>query len=135
MISRMLLLFLSMAISFTFDIILVNKISMKASVPSDLSARRLSRVLASMSSRSASVVNLALITHRRRFPTLERPFRVPLVPLLPALGILANLYLIVIQVGAHPIPFSAGLATLAIGWALYLVSSSSSDTSSDVSAP
>ena len=39
-------------------------------------------------------VNAALIVHRRRFPDIERPFRVPLVPLVPALGILANIYLI-----------------------------------------
>lgn len=39
-------------------------------------------------------VNAALIVHRRRFPDIERPFRVPLVPLLPALGIAANIYLI-----------------------------------------
>ena len=67
-----------------------------------------------------SVVNLALILHRRRYPELERPFKVPLVPLLPALGIIANLYLIMIQLGAHPLPFLAGLSTLLVGWALFL---------------
>ena len=36
-----------------------------------------------------TLVNVALIRHRRQFPDLERPFRVPLVPLLPALGISA----------------------------------------------
>lgn len=39
-------------------------------------------------------VNAALIVHRRKFPDMERPFKVPLVPLLPAMGILANLYLL-----------------------------------------
>lgn len=54
-------------------------------------------------------VNAALIVHRRKFPDMERPFRVPLVPLLPALGILANLYLLS-QILHHLWPF-----VLAIG--------------------
>jgi len=41
-----------------------------------------------------SVVNVALIYSRRRFPDLERGFRVPGVPAVPVLGILANLALI-----------------------------------------
>jgi len=41
-----------------------------------------------------SVVNIALIYSRRRFPELERGFRVPGVPLLPVIGVLANLALI-----------------------------------------
>jgi len=40
------------------------------------------------------MVNAALIAHRRKYPDIERPFRVPLVPLLPGLGILANIYLL-----------------------------------------
>jgi amino acid transporter/nucleotide-binding universal stress UspA family protein len=41
-----------------------------------------------------SLVNGALVYSRRRFPDLDRPFRVPLVPALPAIGIVANLALI-----------------------------------------
>ena len=41
-----------------------------------------------------SVVNIALIYSRRRFPDIERGFRVPGVPLVPVLGIVANLALI-----------------------------------------
>jgi APA family basic amino acid/polyamine antiporter len=41
-----------------------------------------------------SVVNAALVYSRRRFPDLERGFRVPGVPAVPVLGILANLALI-----------------------------------------
>ncbi|MFC7131849.1 MULTISPECIES: amino acid permease [Salinibaculum] len=41
-----------------------------------------------------SAVNLALIYSRRKYPELDRPFRVPLVPVLPIIGILANLALI-----------------------------------------
>ena len=41
-----------------------------------------------------SVVNIALIISRRRFPDLDRPVTVPLSPWVPILGILANLALI-----------------------------------------
>ena len=41
-----------------------------------------------------SVVNIALIYSRRRFPDIERGFRVPGVPLIPIVGVLANVALI-----------------------------------------
>ena len=41
-----------------------------------------------------SVVNVALVYSRRRFPDVTRGFRVPGVPVLPAIGVLANLGLI-----------------------------------------
>ncbi|WP_435365699.1 amino acid permease [Haloarchaeobius sp. DYHT-AS-18] len=41
-----------------------------------------------------AVVNATLIYSRRNFPNLERGFRMPLVPVLPVVGILANLALI-----------------------------------------
>ena len=41
-----------------------------------------------------SVVNVALVYSRRRFPDIERGFRVPGVPLVPIIGIVANLALI-----------------------------------------
>jgi len=41
-----------------------------------------------------AVVNVALVYSRRRFPDVERGFRVPGVPLVPAVGVLANLALI-----------------------------------------
>jgi amino acid transporter/nucleotide-binding universal stress UspA family protein len=41
-----------------------------------------------------SIVNVALVYSRRRFPDIDRGFRVPGVPLVPALGVLANLALI-----------------------------------------
>ncbi len=65
-------------------------------------------------------VNAALIVHRRRHPELERPFRVPLVPLLPALGILANLYLLV-QISHHTVPFLGAIASLLLGMVAFLV--------------
>ncbi len=65
------------------------------------------------------LVNWALIVHRRRFPDIERPFRVPLVPLLPALGIAANLYLIV-QIFQHPLPLFLALGSLVLGIAYFV---------------
>lgn len=60
------------------------------------------------------LVNAALIYHRRKFPDIERPFRVPLVPLLPGLGILANLYLLS-QIMVHIEPVLMALASLILG--------------------
>jgi nucleotide-binding universal stress UspA family protein len=66
------------------------------------------------------LVNAALIVHRRRYPDMERPFRVPLVPLLPAMGIVANLYLMA-QLIHHPVPMGLALGTLALGGGAFLV--------------
>ena len=41
-----------------------------------------------------SIVNIALIYSRRRYPDIERGFRVPGVPLLPVVGVIANVALI-----------------------------------------
>ena len=41
-----------------------------------------------------AIVNAALIYHRRAFPDIERGFRVPGVPVVPILGIVANFGLI-----------------------------------------
>ncbi len=57
------------------------------------------------------MVNIALIVHRRRFPNLPRPFKVPLYPLTPIIGILANLYLL-IQLLNHPMPLSLAIFAL-----------------------
>lgn len=59
-------------------------------------------------------VNAALIVHRRKFPDMERPFKVPFVPLLPALGILANIYLLS-QIFQHIIPLLLALAAQFFG--------------------
>ncbi len=41
-----------------------------------------------------SIVNIALVYSRRRYPNIERGFRVPGVPLLPVIGVIANIALI-----------------------------------------
>ncbi len=69
-------------------------------------------------------VNLALIFHRQRYPDLKRPFKVPLVPLTPLLGIAANAYLLYHAL-EHPRPLFAALSCLTIGvigffvWKIY----------------
>ncbi len=60
------------------------------------------------------LVNAALIVHRKKFPDMERPFKVPLVPFIPFVGIIANLYLIS-QIFQHPIPFFLAIAALILG--------------------
>lgn len=64
-------------------------------------------------------VNAALIIHRRKFPDIERPFKVPLVPLLPALGIIANIYLLV-QIFQHLIPLLLALGAQLVGMATFI---------------
>lgn len=64
------------------------------------------------------LVNAALIVHRRRFPDIKRPFRVPLVPLLPGLGIAANIYLI-LQVPSQGNLQAVVLAILALAVGLF----------------
>ena len=54
------------------------------------------------------LVNVALILHRRMYPALERPFRVPFVPLLPALGVVANLYLLTQISHVRPLLLAVG---------------------------
>ena len=66
------------------------------------------------------LVNLALIVHRRKYPDIERPFRVPLVPLLPALGIVANLYLLS-QILGHPVPVAMASTCVVLGLAGFMV--------------
>jgi nucleotide-binding universal stress UspA family protein len=64
------------------------------------------------------LVNAALIQHRRRYPHLKRPFRVPLVPLLPLMGIAANLYLLV-QI-PHLLPIALALGALVVGFLAFM---------------
>ncbi|MCA9816364.1 MAG: amino acid permease [Cyanobacteria bacterium HKST-UBA01] len=61
------------------------------------------------------IVNGALIVHRRKYPEIERPFKVPLVPLLPALGIISNAYLL-FQISHHPFPLLMAVASLILGF-------------------
>ncbi len=65
------------------------------------------------------LVNAALIVHRRKFPDIDRPFKVPLVPLLPGLGIIANLYLLS-QILHHIAPVVMAFSMLVLGVLAFL---------------
>jgi APA family basic amino acid/polyamine antiporter len=52
-----------------------------------------------------SVVNVAIVFSRRKFPDIERRFTVPFVPVVPAIAVVANIGLI----------FSLGWQTIALG--------------------
>jgi len=65
------------------------------------------------------LVNAALIYHRKKYPNIERPFKVPLVPILPALGIIANLYLL-IQIMHHVAPVAMAISALVLGFLGFL---------------
>jgi amino acid transporter/nucleotide-binding universal stress UspA family protein len=68
-----------------------------------------------------SVVNLALIRSRQRFPDIDRGFEVPFVPWVPILGVVGNAILLGNIVYQNPLV--AGLALLAelVGVALWFV--------------
>jgi amino acid transporter/nucleotide-binding universal stress UspA family protein len=65
------------------------------------------------------LVNAALIVHRRKYPDMVRPFKVPLVPILPAIGILANFYLLG-QIMSHTLPVILAGSILLVGFLAYL---------------
>ena len=60
------------------------------------------------------LVNAALIYHRKKFPNLSRTFRVPFVPLLPLIGIAANIYLLSLIL-KHPEPVIMAVLWLIVG--------------------
>ncbi|MFJ6694664.1 amino acid permease [Streptomyces sp. NPDC091272] len=66
-----------------------------------------------------AVVNVAVIALRRRNPDLQRSFRVPLFPVLPALGVLFCLYLIYGTGWRTWVQFAVFLAVGAVVYALY----------------
>lgn len=66
-------------------------------------------------------VNAALMAHRRRYPGLVRPFRVPFGPVLPSLGIIANLYLLAqIPLHGHVTPVLLAVLGIVIGFLAFL---------------
>ncbi len=66
------------------------------------------------------MVNVALITLRRRRPAAKRPFKVPWVPLLPILGIVSQLVLSVYLFKLSPIAWYATLVWIGLGSLFYL---------------
>lgn len=72
-----------------------------------------------------AVVNGALIYSRRRHPDIERGFRVPGVPIVPILGIIANVALIY---NLPPVGIAVGLVLTAVLVIAYLVWGGAPDT-------
>jgi len=62
------------------------------------------------------VVNLAVITSRRKHPDIDRPFKVPAVPYVPIVAVLANLVLLV---NVEPSSFLLGLLAELVGIGLW----------------
>ena len=63
-----------------------------------------------------TIVNVAVIASRRRFPDLDRPFTVPAVPVVPAVAILANIGLLF---NVEPTSFAVGVVAELVGIALW----------------
>ena len=62
------------------------------------------------------VVCIAVVIMRRKRPDLPRPFRTPLVPLLPILGVVVNIGL---MAGLGAITWAAFLIWMAVGLIIY----------------
>ena len=65
-----------------------------------------------------AVVNVALVYSRRKYPEIKRGFRVPGVPVIPALGVIANLALIY---NLPRIGVAVGLVLTAVLFVVYLI--------------
>jgi APA family basic amino acid/polyamine antiporter len=61
----------------------------------------------------------ALIVLRVRRPELERPFRVPLYPLTPAIFIAFSIWILIYTLGGRPKESSLGIVTVLLGLPLY----------------
>ncbi len=66
-----------------------------------------------------AMVNLSVITLRRKAPDLPRRYKVPLYPVVPVLGIVLNLYLAVYQFTFQPLAWYVTGGWILIGLVLY----------------
>lgn len=63
---------------------------------------------------------LGSVLHRYRYPGVKRPYKMPLFPVLPAIFILINLWILVYGLLYRPVESIAGLITTAIGFFVWL---------------
>jgi len=68
-----------------------------------------------------TMVNVSVITLRRRRADVERPFKVPLMPLLPILGIISQLVLSAYLFKLSPTAWYATLIWIGIGMLFYMI--------------
>nr|HID14620.1 amino acid permease [Anaerolineae bacterium] len=66
------------------------------------------------------IVNVSAITLRWRRPDLDRPFKVPLMPLFPLLGIASQLFLSIYLFNLSPIAWYATLIWIGLGTLFYV---------------
>jgi basic amino acid/polyamine antiporter, APA family len=66
-------------------------------------------------------VGIALFVLRRREPHVERPFRVPLYPVLPAIFCATSLYLLYSSIAYTGASALVGVALLAVGAMLSMI--------------
>jgi len=66
------------------------------------------------------MVNVTVIVLRRKRPDVSRPFKVPLLPLFPLLGVFSQLFLSVYLFNLSPIAWYATLTWIALGTVFYL---------------
>jgi amino acid transporter/nucleotide-binding universal stress UspA family protein len=66
-----------------------------------------------------SMVNLSVITLRRKAPELKRRYKVPFYPVVPILGIVLNLYLAVYQFTFQPLAWYVTGGWILVGLLLY----------------
>jgi amino acid transporter len=81
-----------------------------------------------------SIVNLALIRSRQRFPDVERGFEVPFVPWVPILGVVGNLVLLANIVYQNPSIAVLGILAELVGVALWFLISRSGPSTGDLEA-
>ncbi|MFQ5737687.1 MAG: amino acid permease [Acidobacteriota bacterium] len=66
-----------------------------------------------------ALVNLAVITLRRKYPELPRRYQVPLYPVVPVLGFSLNIFLAVYQFNFAPLAWYVTAGWIALGLLLY----------------
>lgn len=73
-------------------------------------------------------VNLALIRLRKQRPDLDRGYKVPWVPFVPILAIVAMLFIAVFMFIGYPLAWAAAGGWILIGWVFYLLYSRTRET-------
>ncbi len=71
---------------------------------------------------SFGLVNYSVILFRKKQPTVDRPFKVPLYPFVPLIGVAFSIILLLILPTLHPEALALGLILTAIGLLAYYVS-------------
>jgi APA family basic amino acid/polyamine antiporter len=71
---------------------------------------------------SFALVSYSVILFRKKHPNINRPFKVPLYPFIPLLGVVFPIILLIILPTLHPEALALGSILTAIGLLVYYVS-------------